>query len=192
MAEAYAADNNFYEAGTIYEDLNKQHNGKYLVEQCEAMVSNSLNADGEKICVEAAAKFPENPFPFLYTGVTHRERENLATATSFFKKSMKIKPTEMGATCLAETFFIQKKFVEAADAFSQSLAVNPSSARATLGMAWSYLKSKNYDASLDAFRKACHLSTRYQSEIRKAFKFLSEEKIVSARKFLELAESCGG
>lgn len=192
LAQAYIADANFYEAGTIYEDLNKQHKNKYLVEHCEALVGNSLNADGEKVCLEAAGKFPENPFPLLFTGISHRERENIPTAIAFFKKSIKVKPTEMGATCLAEAYFIQNKFAEAATAFSQSLEVNPASARATLGMAWAHLKAKDYEQSLGAFKRACKLGTRFQGEMRKAYKFLTDEKIISAKKFLELAESCGG
>ena len=190
LAEAYIADNNYYEAGTIYEDLNKQLKNKFLVEQCEALVSNSLNADGEKVCMEAARAFPENPFPYLFVGVTHRERENIPTSIAFFKKSMRVRPTEMGATCLAESYFILKKFPEASKAFEQSLAVNPRSARAMIGMAWAQLKAKDYDASLAAFKRSCNISSRFASEVRKAYKFLSDEKIVSAKKFQQLAESC--
>jgi hypothetical protein len=57
-------------------------------------------------------------------------------------------------------------------------------------MAWAHLKAKDYDQSLNSFKRACRLSSRYQAEARKAYIFLSDEKIISARKFLELAESC--
>lgn len=191
LAEVYSAQNNFYEAGTIYEDLNKQHPNSYLFEQCQALVLNSLNADGETVCKEAAAKSPENPFPYIYVGITHRERDSLPQAITYFKRSLAIRPTEMGTTCLAEALFIKKEYSQAAGFYKQSAELNPTSARAITGLAWSELKAKNYGAALKAFNKACALNSRYQVEIRKAFKILNTDKINEAKDFREAAETCG-
>ena len=192
LAEVYLAEQNFYEAGTIYEDLNKLMKNAYLVEQCQTLVLNFFNADGEKFCLQAADKFPENPFPLIFTGITYRERNDLVKAQEFFSKSIQIKPSEMGYSCLAEIFFMKQNYKESSNQFKKSMTFNSRSERALLGLAWSELKQKNYEESLQSFKKACKLNGKNEFELRRAYKVLSADKIPEARKFIELSEFCGG
>lgn len=191
LAEVFAELSNYYEASAIYEDLNATYKNAYLVEQCETLVLNSLNADGEKVCLKAAKKFPSNPIPQIYIGISHREREDFKKALAAFKKAVKIKPTEMGATCLAEQYFIKEDFSSAVEHFKTSAELNPESIRAQLGLAWTQLKLKQYAESLSAFKKVCQINGKYESELRRAFKSLSDDKIPDAKKFIQAAESCG-
>ena len=192
LAEVYLAEQNFYEAGTIYEDLNKTTKNAYLIEYCQTLVLNFFNADGEKFCLQAADKFPENPLPLIFIGITHRERSDLAKAQQFFKKAIEIKPTEMGRTCLAETFLMKENYSEALQLFKKSTDINPKSERAILGLAWTELKLKNYDESLSAFKKACKLNGKNEFELRRAYKVLNADKVPEAKKFIALSDFCGG
>ncbi len=190
LAEVYTNLANYYEAITIYEDLNKTLNNAYLVELCASTVLNSLNADGEKICLQAAKKFPENPTPHIYIGISYREREEHTKAIAAFKKALEIKPTEMAATCLAESYSIKEDQKNSVEQFKVALGINPNSLRALIGMAWSEIKLKNYPEALAAFKKACLVNGKYEIELRKAFKNLSADKITAAPLFIKAAESC--
>lgn len=192
LAEVYTTESNYYEAGTLYEDLNALTKNAYLPQLCEVMTLNAMNADAERICLQASNRFPQNPFPPLFQGVTYRERLDLKQAESFFKKSISIKPTEMGHTCLAELNFMNKKFAEAASEYKKALEVTATSHRALLGLAWTELQTKNYNSSIEAFKKACKLNSKNEIEVRKAFKYLSDEKIAEAPRFIEAANSCSG
>lgn len=191
LAEVYLAEENYFEASAIYEDLNKLTKNSYLVQHCQALVLNSYNADGENLCLQAARKFPDDPFAFIYIGISHRERGDFKNALSSFKKSVAIKPTEMGFTCLAEILYIKENFKEAIVNFKQSIKFNPHSERAVLGLAWTELKQKNYTEAMQAFKEACKMNSKNVIEIRKVFKLLHSEKIPEAKKFIQLTDSCG-
>lgn len=192
LAEVYLAEENYFEASAVYEDLNKLTKNFYLIQHCQAMVLNSLNADGENLCLQAAIKNPKSPLPYIFIGITQRERGDFKRALQSFKKSVALKPTEMGLTCLAEIFFIKENFTEAIEQFKKSAKLNIYSERAVLGLAWANLKQKNYVESLAAFKTACKINSKNQFELRKAFKELNSEKISVAKKFIESADSCGG
>ena len=192
LAEVYIKLENYYEASAIYEDLNKLTNNSALPQLCESMVLNSANADAEKVCLQAIKKFPENPFPMIYKGISDRERLEFKKSHSAFQKSINIKPTEMGYVCLAESFYMKNNFSEAAEQFKLASAFSPKSIRAVLGQAWTLLKLKDFTGSLSAFKKACAVNGKYESEIRKAAKILTGDKIPDAKKFVQAAEACGG
>lgn len=192
LAEVYIKLENYYEASTIYEDLNKLTNNSYLIQLCEVMVLNSVNADAEKICAQAADKYTDNPLPLIYKGISHREREESKQALMAFQKSLRIKPTEMGYVCLAETYYMKDKFSEAAEQFKNASNISIKSVRAILGLAWTHLKLKNYTVSIEAFKKACRVNGKYESEIRKAAKILGADNISELKLFIQAAEACGG
>lgn len=190
LAQVYRYEGNFFESSAIYEDLNKENNNNYLAELCENFVLNSLNADGEKICRQAIKKFPDNPFPWLYAGITHRERQNLKLAKRYFLKANSVRPTEMGNICLAELSLIDSNYNEAITYFKESVNVSPKSSRAVLGLAWTQMNAKDFTGALSTFKKACELNRSYETEVRKAYKKLVEEKSAEAEKFMKLALSC--
>lgn len=191
LAEVYIKELNFYEAGAIYEDLNKIKKNAYLAELCETMVLNSLNADGEKVCLQAARKFPDNPYPLIFAGITHREREDMTRALGMFKRSLNVRPTEMGYACLAELSLIEDRSAEAIQYFKLSLQISPFSPRALLGLAWTEIKNRDYNGALETFKKACKTgNSTYEAEVRKAYKKLNDEKVVGAERFMQLAQNC--
>jgi len=190
LAEVYLAEHNYFEASAIYEDLNKLTKNSYLIQHCQTMVLNASNADGEKLCLQAASKNPKSPIPNIYIGISYRERGNFKKALQSFKKSIAVKPTEMGLTCLAELFFIEENYILAIEQFKKSIELNSNSDRAVLGLAWAHLKQKDYAASLEAFKKACRMNNKNQIELRKAFKELRVEKAPVAKKFIDSIESC--
>jgi len=190
MAEIYAKDSNFFEAGAIYEDLNKIKKDRYLRELCESMVLNSLNADGESVCLTAATKYPGDPFPLIFAGITFRERENLKRARDLFRRANNIKPTEMGNVCIAEISLMENKIDDAVKYFKLSTEQSPRSARAVLGLAWAQIKALDFNEALVTFKQACRLNPVYEVEVRKAYKKLNEDKVPDAEKFMKLASSC--
>lgn len=192
LAEIYVAEENYFEASAAYEDLNKLTKNSYLIQHCQTIVLNSLNADGEKFCLQAATQNPKNPFPMIFVGISQRERGDLRRAVLSFKKALALKPTEMGHTCLAEAYFIKQDFNLAIEQFKKSIELNSYSERAVLGLAWSYLKQKNYTESADVFKSACKMNGKNLVEIKKAFKELNSEKIPEAKKWMRLIETCGG
>jgi tetratricopeptide (TPR) repeat protein len=192
MADIYALQQNFYEAGAIYEDLNKAKKNKYLAQLCETQVMNSLNTDAEMTCLTAATKNPSDPFPLIYAGITFRERENLKRARDLFRRANNVKPTEMGNVCMAELSMMENKTDEAVKYFKLSVDQSPLSARAVLGLAWAQVKAVKYDDAIETFRQACKLNPKYEVEIRKAYKKLTEDKYPQAEKFMHLAEKCSG
>ncbi|MGZ6487762.1 MAG: tetratricopeptide repeat protein [Pseudobdellovibrio sp.] len=190
LAEIYSYENNFYEASAIYEDLNRDYKNAYLAEYCESLVLNSLNADGEKACALAAKKFPDNPFPLLYIGISHRERQNLKLARDFFERANKIKQTEMGNICLAELSLLENKPEDAVRFFKESFDKSPMSQRAIVALAWTQMKVHDYDGALTSFKKACQLNGRFEIEVRKAYKKVMEEKYPGSEKFMSLSNTC--
>lgn len=190
LGEIYMSEKNYYEASTVYEDLNKKTRDQYLPQLCEATVLNSFNAEGEKVCMMAAKKFRDNPFPLIYAGISVRERLDNRKATAYFRLSLKTRPTEMGHICLAEISLIEKKIDDAIESFKLSSAVAPKSPRALLGLAAAQMSAHKYDDAYEVYRKICKLNPRYEIEIRKAYKKLTEEKIPSAERFMRLAETC--
>lgn len=191
LAEVYIKIENYYEASMIYEDLNKLTNNAYLIQLCENMILNSANADAEKICQQAANKFPDSPFPLVYEGISYREREEHKKAMLAFKKSISIKPTEMGHVCLAEGHYMKNDYAAAIEEFKKASTINSASIRAILGLAWTQLKLKNNTDALEAFKKACYINGKYESEIRKAAKALTVDKISDAKLFIQAAGTCG-
>ena len=162
-----------------------------MAELCETLVLNSLNAEAEKVCQDAGNKFPDNPLPMIYRGISYREREESKRAIFAFQKSIGIKPTEMGYVCLAEAFFMKGSLEEAAENFQNELNVVSKSIRAMLGLAWTQLKLRNYPGSIAAFKKACLVNSKYEAEIRKAIRQLADDKSPQVKQFMAAAESCG-
>ena len=190
LAEVYVYENNFYEASAIYEDLNKDSKNAYLAQYCESLVLNSLNADGEKACMEAIKKFPDNPFPLIYAGISHRERQNLKLAREFFEKANKVRQTEMGNICLAELSLMENKPDDAVRFFKESFDKSPSSQRAIVALAWTQIKIHDYVGALESFKKACLLNGRFEIEVRKAYKKVIEAKYSGSEGFMSLAKTC--
>ncbi len=191
LGQIYMSEKNYYEASTVYEDLNKKTFDKYLPMLCEATVLNSFNTEGEKICMLAAKKFRDNPFPLIFAGISTRERLDNRKAMAYFRLSLKTRPTEMGHICLAELSLIEKKLDEAIESFKLSVSVAPKSPRALLGLAAAQMSAHKYDDAFETYHKVCKLSRRYEIEIRRAYKKMTEEKIPTSERFMRLAETCG-
>jgi thioredoxin-like negative regulator of GroEL len=190
LAEIYKADTNYFEAAAAYLDLSKLTKEDVDLELCEIQTLDSQHKDAEKSCKRAAQKLENNPYPLIYLGISQRELMNFEQSARYFKDSIKRKQTEMGYSCLAELFFIKEKYTGASEFFKRALDVFPNSSRALLGLAWAQLKDKKLPESLESFKNACNKDRRIRSEIRKAFKILTEEKSSSARQFADLAQRC--
>lgn len=190
LAEIYKEQNNYFEAAQIYDDLNKQTSGGYFDLLCESLVLDSHHADGEKACKKATQEKPENPYPLIYLGVSSREKELRPEALDYFTRSLKLKDTEMGLTCLAEVYYMSSRFGESAETFKKSLALTPTSVRALIGLAWAQLKDKNLAEALVTFKKVCHIDKKLDVELRKAYKYLASQNSPDAKKLIDLTQTC--
>lgn len=191
LAEIYVLDGNFYEATTAYLDLKKMTKENYDLELCEIHTLYSQHAESDRICKLAAQKNPSNPYPLIFLGISRRENLNYIEAIRLFKNSLRISPTEMGFTCMGEIYFIKENYAAAAESFKRASQISLLSARAELGLAWSYFKNKNYSESATIFKLACRKEKSIKSEIRRAYKLLLDEKSKSAIEFADLVQSCG-
>ncbi len=190
LAEIFKEQSNYYEAAQIYEDLNKQIGGGFYEELCGVLITDSHHADGEKICKKAAVEKPTSPYPTIFLGISNREKNDLKAAAEYFSKSLKVKPTEMGYTCLAEVNFMEKKFDSSIENFKKSLDVFSKSSRAMIGLAWTELQNKNIDAALQDFKKICQTDRKLVSEMRKAYKLLTTQNSLDAKKFADEIQLC--
>ena len=190
LAQNYLKEENYFEASTIYEDLNTMSNQDYQAELCETLVYNSLNADAEKVCMAAARKFRKNPFPLIYAGVSTRELLNNKKAMAYFRLSLKVKPTEMAHVCVAEIHLMNKDTASAINSFKEALTVSPRSPRAYLGLAAAQMQNRLYEDALESYRAACKINPIYEIEIRKAYKTLASENNSIAEKYISVAQSC--
>lgn len=191
LANVFRDLGNYYEASTIYEDLNKFTNNRYLVQLCELAVIDAFTAEAEGVCQKARTKFPNDPMPLVYLGVTYRERGNLKQAQKHFEDSLNIKKTEMAYSCLGEVMDMRKSTEKAAWFYRRAITLRPTSTRAHLGLAWLQIKEKEYARAHETFKEACKLDDKVSNEVRRAFKELSDKSIKEIRLFSELAESCG-
>ncbi|MBC7421014.1 MAG: hypothetical protein H7328_09835 [Bdellovibrio sp.] len=190
LAEIYKEQKNYFEAAQIYQDLNKQNSGGYYEQLCEILIIDSHHADGEKACSKAVVEKPASPYPLIYLGISMREKDILKDAYEYFKESLTVKETEMGLTCLAELYFMENKFPLAILNFKKSIDISPQSTRALIGLAWSQLKNKSTDESLETFKKICTLDRKLVVEIRKAYKVLNAQTSPDAKKFAEQIQHC--
>jgi cytochrome c-type biogenesis protein CcmH/NrfG len=190
LAEIYKIDHNYFEAAAAYFDLVKMTKKSYDLELCEVHTLDSQHNEADKFCKKAIQFNQNNPFPYIYLGISRREKLNYDDASSYFKDSIKISKSEMGFSCLAEIYFINENYSLATDFFNRALQTNPRSSRAQLGLAWSQFKDKKIDNSLETFKLACSKDKRIKAEIRRAFKILTDEKSNDSKKFADLAQTC--
>lgn len=191
LASVFRDLGNYYEASTIFEDLNKITNNRYLTQLCELTVADAYTAEAEGICLKARTKFPKDPLPLVYLGVTYRERGDLKQAQKYFQDSLDIRKTEMAYSCLGELMDMRKDSEKAAWFFRRAIQLRPESTRAHLGLAWLHIKEKEYKMAHDTFKEACKLDDKVSSEVRRAFKDLSDKPVKEIKLFADLAENCG-
>ncbi len=190
LAEIYKSGRNYFESVAAYLDLEKLTSEDYALELCEVYLLDSQHKEAEKFCKKAIQLYKTNPYPLIYLGVSQREKLNLAEAAEYFKQSLKVKPTEMGFSCLAEIFYIKEDYSNSISEFKKAIDLSPGSARAHLGLAWAQFKNKSYVESLDTFKMACKQNNLLKSEIRKAFKILANEKSNYSKNFADAAQNC--
>lgn len=190
LAEIYALDQNYFEAASAYFDLAKLTQESYDLQFCEIQTLDSQHKEGEKSCKKAAQRHEKNPYPLIYLGISQRERLYYDKAIQYFKESLRKQQTEMGFVCLGEIYFIKENFTGATELFRRALKIYPDSSRAMLGMAWSQIKDKKFTDALDTFKQACLRDRKIATDIRRAYKILSEEKSMLSRQFADLAQKC--
>ena len=189
LAEMYKSENNYFESSSIYYDLIKDSKVSVEEDLCEVTTLDARYADAEPICLKGLAN-KNSPYFDIYLGIAAREQQKLKEAANYFSSSLKIKETEMAETCTAEIFYMQKKWSAAEERFQKALKISPKSIRAMTGLAWSYFKDKNRDKALEYFKEACRLDKKQGLEIRKAVKFLIDEKSDLSSKYLDQLQRC--
>jgi len=189
LAEVYKADNNYFEYTSIYYDLSKITKENYDEQLCEALTLDAHYADAEKFCTRGASE-KKNPLFSIYLGIAARETQNFKEAQRQFTNSINIKETEMGYLCSGELYALQRKNTEAIDAFKKAIELSGQSTRAQLALAWVYFDDKNRTQALEAFKKACSTNKKVATEMRKAVKFLIDEKSDMVKAYVSQSEAC--
>ena len=190
LGEIYRGENNFFEAASVYNDLNKKFSGGYYDLLCEVLILDSHHADGMKACKKAQLEKPTNPYPLIYMGISSREKEGSKDTYRYFMDSLSVKQTEMARTCLAELYFIDRDYKSAIEHYKKALESSPQSLRALSGLGWAELQNKNNDAALQSFKKLCQMDHKYVAELRKAYKILTAQNSPEAKRFAENIQSC--
>lgn len=190
LAEIYTANQKYFEAASAYFDLTKLTKENYDLQLCEIHTLDSQHKEAEKFCKKANQTFQKNPYPFIYLGISEREKLNLDLAVAHFKDSLRRQQTEMAFVCIGEIYFIKEKFSGAIEAFKRAAKISPNSSRAILAMAWAQIKDKKTLEALESFKLACKLNHSAAVDLRRAYKILNEEKSPQARLFAEQAQKC--
>jgi tetratricopeptide (TPR) repeat protein len=190
LAEIYTANQKYFEAASAYFDLGKLTKENYDLQLCEIHTLDSQHKEAEKFCKKANQALPKNPYPFIYLGISEREKLNLDQAVANFKDSLRRQQTEMAFVCIGEIYFIKEKFNGAIEAFKRAIKISPQSSRAILAMAWAQIKEKKTLDALESFKLACKLNRGVAVDLRRAYKILNEEKSPHARLFAEHAQRC--
>lgn len=190
LAEIYTANQKYFEAASAYFDLVKLTKESFDLQLCEIHTLDAQPKEAEKFCKKANQALPENPYPFIYLGISEREKLNLNLAVIHFKNSLKRQQTEMAYVCVGEIFFIKENFSVAIEAFKRALKISPKSSRAIQALAWAQIKDKKTLDALESFKSACKLNRNVAVDLRKAYKILNEEKSAHARLFAEYAQNC--
>lgn len=190
LAEIYLKNRKYFETAAAYYDLVKLTKTSFDFQLCEVHILESQHKDAEKFCLKANQQSESNPYPLIYLGISQREKQNYEVAIKYFKDSLRKKQTEMGFSCLAEIYYIKEKFSSAASLYQRALKITPYSSRALLGLAWAQFKDKKYTESLDSFKRSCRLNRNVATELRQAYKILTDEKSEYARVFGDQVQLC--
>ncbi len=190
LAEMYASNQKYFEAASAYFDLSKLTKENYDLQLCKIHTLDSQHKEAEKFCRKANQALQKNPYPFIYLGISEREKLNFDQAIAHFKDSLRRQQTEMAFVCIGEIFFIKQKFNGAIEAFKRAIKISPNSSRAILAMAWAQIKDKKILDALESFKSACKLNRTVAIDLRRAYKILNEEKSPQAKLFAEQAQKC--
>lgn len=190
IGEMYIKNQKYFEAASAFFDLVKITKLSFDLQLCEIHTLDSQHKEAEKFCRKANQVLDKNPYPFIYLGISQREKLNHALAIQHFKDSLRRKQTEMGFTCLGEIYFIKEKFSGAVELFKRASKIAPTSYRAVVGMAWAQFKDKKTEEALESFKSGCSLNRNVAVDIRRAYKILNEEKSPYARLYAEQAQKC--
>lgn len=190
LAEMYKSNQKYFEAASAYLDLVKLTKNNFDLQLCEIHTLDSQHTEAEKYCKKANQAFSKNPYPYIYLGISEREKLNLDQAVANFKSSLRRQQTEMAFVCIGEIYFIKQKFGGAIEAFKRAIKISPNSSRAILAIAWAQIKEKKLMEALESFKLACKLNRNVAVDMRRAYKVLNEEKSPEARLFAEYSQKC--
>jgi tetratricopeptide (TPR) repeat protein len=181
----------FNEAAEIYLDLQAEEKaGDYSRELCEVYALDSHHKDAEKNCLKAINKYPEDPAPDIYLGISYRERELFTEAQTYFENSLKKRKTEFGLTCLGELHYLKKENTKALEVLRQAVEANKNSYRAKIILALALFDEKKYADALVEFKNACEIDSKNNSEIHKSYLYLEEKKSPLTKSYFEQIQKC--
>lgn len=184
---------NLQEAKLLVQDMYKKSKDPALLEDlCRLNALDSHHRDADLSCALGKSKNATNNMIFLWHGISLREREKFKDAEDSFKKSIELKNTEFGHSCLGELYSLEKKYPDALASYQKALEVYPQSIRANLGIALLYFQQRKFEEALTYFIKSCESGMKDKYRFGKAQKELSEQKNPFAERYYLAMQKCAG
>jgi tetratricopeptide (TPR) repeat protein len=191
LAEVYITLGYYTDAVMAYEDLQKMNPKKSYTEAlCQTATFNADHSNITLYCHQLQKKQPDNNLADIYLGISYRDQEKYKEAIKSFEKSMKGKPTEFASSCLAESYYLNKEFEKAIVQFETSVKISPSSRRARLGLANTYLKQNLFKEALEQFKESCKLGLLPLIEMSAAANTLRTQKSDLANLYFDEMQKC--
>lgn len=191
LAEVYNLMNNFTEAKIVYEDLAKINIKKsYAEDFCQNAAYNAEHLNTQLLCEKLLQFNPKNHLAHIFMGISLRDQELYTEAIKQFEKSLKIKKSEFAATCLAESYYLNKNYDKAIEEYQVSIAIKPDAQRAYLGLASSYIKKNMYKEALIQFKQSCKLGLKPLTEMTAAANILRDQKSDLTNTYFDAIMDC--
>lgn len=194
-SRAYRKIGNLFEAKSALQDamkIDKKNTTRYLLDLCILETEDSNHGEVDQICPRVIKAFPKDYVALVYLGISQRERLNYKDAQKHFERSAQIEKNEFAYSCLGETFYLQKNYGKAIEAFKAATEVEPKSGRAQLGAAQSLFQLLRYEEALPYFIKACQLDKSSATRFREAHQPLEAAKMKVSTAYYNGIQQCGG
>lgn len=195
LIKLYEDRKNRYELRMIYTDLVLIFGKKpeYITNLCDLTTTEGLYDQAKEHCESGMKLNPKEPKNFINMGLISRETGNDEDAENRLKTAADQFPnSELALITYAQDQDQKKNFVVSYNYYKKTIALNPSSTDALLGLATASFEIQKYQEALDIFTKACSLDIKTLSHFRKATNTLRLMKNADWLSKFEVAQQvCG-
>jgi tetratricopeptide (TPR) repeat protein len=177
----YQGKNNNFEMRLIYQDLIK-HFGKkpeYVSRLCKIHTVDGFYDTAKKYCRAGAKIDSKNPENYLYLAYIEQSLGNASGAVKIIKTAMQRFPdSDIVLSSYAAILIRQKNFAGAEKYFLQATKINGEYFDSQIGLANSSFESKDYEISLNAYKKACKIEPHKSArELKRAANFIRYKSV---------------
>ena len=194
---AHSTKMNRYDVRLLYEDLIKRpnvgHKAPYITKLCELTSLDGQYDVAPGFCEEGIKLNPREPKNYVNlasdqkeTGKTEEAEKTYAKAADSFAKS------EIAQVSMAKFYEDNKNFMKAYNYYKRGVDANPDSLPALYGVSHAAVELQKFEEAFKALTHACELNRNANTEVRKALRSATMQKIQPwTTKLDQLTDHCG-